>query len=186
MCARSAKSSPFSVWTKFCLSQATALAICWPGDPVVTRYRSCAAVRAGQEADCDFLLNQRRQSGNQCRLGQQSDEPDEGIEQGAVECFEGDRPIGMLSPRPGVIHLGRDLQDRTGVQRQHHAKKRFAATGSRDMRNDGEIDGRQHRLPRTVVDGLTAEQDLLVSLCDNAEPQVVDAVQGLSWCVATM
>ena len=54
------------------------------------------------------------------------------------------------------------------------------------MRDDREIDGRQHRLPRAVVDRLVAKQHLLVALCDDAEPQVVDAVQGLGWRLATM
>ena len=54
------------------------------------------------------------------------------------------------------------------------------------MRDDGEIDGREHRLPRAVVDRLAAEQDLLVTLRDDAEPQVVDAVQGFGWCLAPM
>ena len=38
-----------------------------PGSDEVSELR---AVRAGQQADCDFLLNQRRQSGNQCWLAQ--------------------------------------------------------------------------------------------------------------------
>ena len=50
--------------------------------------------------------------------------------------------------------------------------------GARDMRDDGEIDGRQHGLSRTVVDRLASEQDLLVALRDDAKTQVVDAVQG--------
>ena len=54
------------------------------------------------------------------------------------------------------------------------------------MRDDREIDGRQHGLPRAVVDRLAAEQDLLVALRDDAEPQVVDAVQGFGWRLAAM
>ena len=38
-----------------------------PGGDEVSELR---AVRAGQQADCDFLLNQRRQSGNECWLAQ--------------------------------------------------------------------------------------------------------------------
>ena len=101
-----------------------------PGGDEVSELR---AVRAGQQADRDFLLNQRRQSGNECWLAQQLDEADEGIEQDSIEHFEGDGAIGLLSTRPGFIHLGSDLQDRTGVECEHHAKKRFAGTRSRDM-----------------------------------------------------
>ena len=39
------------------------------------------AVRTRQQADGDFLLDQRRQPGNQCRLVQQLDQPDQRIEQ---------------------------------------------------------------------------------------------------------
>ena len=49
------------------------------------------------------------------------------------------------------------------------------------MRDDREIDGGEHGLPRAVVDRLVAEQDLLVALRHHAETQVVDAVQGLGW-----
>ena len=51
-----------------------------PGDDEVPELR---AVRAGQQADGDFLLDQRRQSRNQRWLVEQVDEPDQGIEQGA-------------------------------------------------------------------------------------------------------
>ena len=61
-----------------------------------------------------------------------------------------------------------------------------ADTGPRDMRDDREIDGRQHGLPRAVVDRLAAEQDLLVALRDDAETQVVDAVQGFGWRLAAV
>ena len=54
------------------------------------------------------------------------------------------------------------------------------------MRDDREIDGRQHGLPRAVVDGLAPEQDLLVALRDDAEAQVVDAVQGFGWRLAAV
>ena len=54
------------------------------------------------------------------------------------------------------------------------------------MRDDGEIDGRQHGLPRAVVDRLAPEQDLLVALRDDAETQVVDAVQGFGWRLAAV
>jgi hypothetical protein len=54
------------------------------------------------------------------------------------------------------------------------------------MRDDREIDGRQHGVPRAVVDRLAAEQDLLVALRDDAETQAVDAVQGFGWRPAAM
>ena len=126
MCARSARSSPFSACDEVLLEPGDRLRNLLARGPGGDEVPELRAVRAGQQADGDFLLDQRRQPGNQCWLAQQLDEPDEGIEQGAVECFERDGPIGMLSPRPGFIHLGSDLQDGAGVQRQHHAKKRFA------------------------------------------------------------
>ena len=95
-------------------------------------------------------------------------------------------PMGVVSPGPGHVHLGRHLHDRADVQRQHHAKKRFPGTGARDMRDDREIDGRQHGLPRAVVDRLAPEQDLFVALRDDAESQVVDAVQGFGWRLAAV
>jgi hypothetical protein len=41
MCARSAKSFPCSAERSCVLSRATVFAICWVGDPAVTRRRSC-------------------------------------------------------------------------------------------------------------------------------------------------
>jgi hypothetical protein len=139
------------------------------------------AVRTGQQEDGDFLLDEWRQPGNQCWLAQQLDESDEGIEQGVVEWFERDGSIGILSPRPRLVHLGSHLNDRADIQRQHHAKKRFRDTGARDMRDDREIDRRQHGLPRAVVDRLVPKQDLLVAFRDDAKAQVVNAVQGFGW-----
>ena len=49
------------------------------------------------------------------------------------------------------------------------------------MRDDRQIDGREHGLARTVADRLVTEQDLLVALRHHAETKVVDAVQGLGW-----
>ena len=138
-------------------------------------------MRTCQQAENDFLLDQRRQAGNQCRLTQQLDEPDQRIQQVGVEDFERDGTRGILAPGPRLVHLGRHLNDGADVQREHHPKKRFCATGPRDVRHDREIDGREHRLPRAVVDRLLAEQDLLVALRHHAETEVVDAVQGLGW-----
>src|SRR5439155_21294792 len=56
-----------------------------PGDDEVPEMR---AVRTGQQADGDFLVDQRRQSRNQGWLVEEVDEPDESIEQGCVQCFE--------------------------------------------------------------------------------------------------
>ena len=85
--------------------------------------------------------------------------------------------MGVISPGPRRVHLGCRLQDGADVQRQHHAKKWFSSTSPRDMGDDREIDGRQHGLPRAVVDRLAPEQNLLVALCDDAESQVVNAMQ---------
>ena len=87
---------------------------------------------------------------------------------------------------PGHVHLGRDLHDGADVQGQHHAEKWFPDTGTRDMRDDREIDRRQHGLPRTVVNRLAAEQNLLVTLRDDAEAQVVDAVERFGWRTASV
>ena len=54
------------------------------------------------------------------------------------------------------------------------------------MRDDREIDRRQHGLPRTVGDRLAAEQNLLVALRDDAEAQVVDAVEWFAWRTASV
>ena len=56
-----------------------------PDDDEVPELR---AVRAGQQTDVDFLLDQRRQPRNQDGLVEEVDEPDESIEQGGVQCFE--------------------------------------------------------------------------------------------------
>ena len=86
-------------------------------------------------------------------------------------------PRGEAGARPTRSHL----DDGADVQRQHHPEKRFCAIRARDMRDDRKIDGREHGLPRTVVDRLLAEQDLLVALRHHAETKVVDAVQWLGW-----
>ena len=86
----------------------------------------------------------------------------------------------------GRVHLGSHLQDGADVERQHQAEKWFPDTGPRDMRDDREIDRRQHGLPRPVVDRLAPEQHLLVALRDDAQSQVVDAVQGFGWRPATV
>ena len=65
MCARSAKSSTCMACTKFCLSHATALAICWLGDPNSDEVPQMRAMRTCQQADGDLLLDERRQPGNQ-------------------------------------------------------------------------------------------------------------------------
>jgi hypothetical protein len=54
------------------------------------------------------------------------------------------------------------------------------------MRDDREIDGRQHGLPRAIAGRLAPEQHLLVALRDDAESQVVDAMQRFGWRLATM
>src|SRR4030095_2775128 len=48
----------------------------------------------------------------------------------------------------------------------------------------GEIGVRQKVSPWAVVERLAAEQDLLAALRDDAETQVVDAVQGFGWRLA--
>jgi hypothetical protein len=90
----------------------------------------------------------QRQAGNQCRLTQQLDEPDQCIQQIGIEDFERDGARGILAPRPRFVHLGRHLDDGPNIQRQHHPKKRFCATGPRDMRDDRKIDGREHTSPQ--------------------------------------
>jgi hypothetical protein len=52
------------------------------------------------------------------------------------------------------------------------------------MRDDREIDRRQHGLPRTVIDRVTAKQDLLGALRDDTQAQVVDAVEWFAWRTA--
>lgn len=54
------------------------------------------------------------------------------------------------------------------------------------MRDDRQIDGRQHGLPRAVVDRFTSEQNLFVTLRDHTKTQVVDTVQGFAWRPAAM
>jgi hypothetical protein len=54
------------------------------------------------------------------------------------------------------------------------------------MRDDRKIDRRQHGLPRTVVDRIATEQDLLAALRDDAQAQVVDAVEWCAWRIAPM
>ena len=159
------------------------LAAWGPGDDQVPQVR---AMRTGQQADGDFLLDQRGESRNQDRLGEEIDEPDERIEQGAVQYFERDRSVGTLSPGPRRLHLGSHLQDGADIQRHHQAKKRFSSSGARDMRDDREIDRRQHGLPRAIPGRLAPEQHLLVALRDDAESEVVDAMQRLGWCLTTM
>jgi hypothetical protein len=154
-----------------------------PGHDEVTELRT---VGTGQQTDSDFLLDQRRQPRHQGRLVEEVDEPNERIEQRRVQCFERDRSMRVISPGPRRVHLGRHLQDGTDIERQHNSKKWFAHTGSRDVRDDREIDGRQHGLARAVVDRLAAEQHLLVALRDDAEAQVVNAMQRLGGRVAAM
>src|SRR5438093_11217195 len=70
-----------------------------PGDDEVPELR---AVRTGQQADGDFLLDQRRQPRNQGWIVEDFAEPDESIAQGCGECFERDSSVGAMStgPRP--------------------------------------------------------------------------------------
>src|SRR5207249_11243358 len=68
-----------------------------PGDDEVPEVR---AVRTGQQADGDFLVDQRRQPRNQGWLVEEVDEPDERIEQGRVQCVERDRSMRVISPGP--------------------------------------------------------------------------------------
>ena len=63
------------------------------------------AVRTGQQADDDFLLDQRSQPRNQGGLIQQPDEPNERIEQGRVEWLERDGPRDIVAARPGLVQL---------------------------------------------------------------------------------
>src|SRR4029450_1280084 len=91
-----------------------------------------------------------------------------------------------ISPGPRGVQLGSHLQDGADVERQHQPKKWFPYTGPRDMGDNREGDGRQHGLRRAVVDRLASEQDLLVALRDDAESQVVDAMQGFGGRLATM
>src|SRR5947209_2385661 len=57
------------------------------------------AVWTRQQADGDFLLDERRQTGNQRWFVQQRDQPDQRIEQGGVEGFERDGPRDIVAPR---------------------------------------------------------------------------------------
>src|SRR6058998_3606384 len=74
-----------------------------PGDDEVTELR---AVRTGQQANGDLLLDQRRQARNQGWLVEEVDEADESIEQPRVKCFERDRSMGVVAPGPGRVHFG--------------------------------------------------------------------------------
>src|SRR5579862_3239760 len=49
------------------------------------------------------------------------------------------------------------------------------------VRDDRQIDRREHRSTRAVIDHLVPEHDLLGALCDDAQTQAVDAVQGFGW-----
>jgi hypothetical protein len=53
-------------------------------------------VRAGQQADGDFLLDQRCQRVHENRLAQQLEQPQQRIDQGGVRCFDRDGPIGSF------------------------------------------------------------------------------------------
>jgi hypothetical protein len=66
------------------LSHATALAICWLGDPAVNEPPELGTVRTRQQAENNFLLYQRRQALNQRRLTHQLDEPDQRIQQVSI------------------------------------------------------------------------------------------------------
>lgn len=73
-----------------------------------------------------------------------------------------------LSLQRRQLHLEYLLHDEPAVQCQHQAEKRLADAGLRDVRDDWQIDGGEHRLPRPVVDHLVAKQHLLVALCNDA------------------
>src|SRR6185437_420342 len=60
-------------------------------------------------------------------------------------------------------------------------QKRFSDTGLSDVRHDRQIDRREHRSTGAVIDYLVPEHDLLGALCDDAQSQAVDAVQGFGW-----
>lgn len=62
--------------------------------------------------------------------------------------------------------------------------RRLSGTGLDEMRDDRRIDGRQHGLARAKADLRSSERDLLGALRDDAETQVVDAVQGFGGCLA--
>jgi hypothetical protein len=51
---------------------------------------------------------------------------------------------------------------------------------------DGKVDRRQHGLPGAVVDRVATDQDLLASLRNDAQAQIVDAVKGFAWRTAPM
>ncbi len=70
---------------------------------------------------------------------------------------------------------------RSTIQFQHEAEKRFLNTGTRDVRDHWQIDGRQHRLARAVADHLFSEHHLFVALRNELQAQVEDAVQRIGW-----
>src|SRR5207247_6915463 len=74
-----------------------------PGDDEVPEVR---AVRTGQQADGDFLVDQRRQSRNQGWLVEEVEEPNERNEQGRVQCFERDRSMRLITPGRRGVALG--------------------------------------------------------------------------------
>jgi len=72
------------------------------------------------------------------------------------------------------------------LKRQHHAEESFAGAGAGDVRDYGEIDGGQHRLPWTIAPHLAAEHHLLAALRNHAKTQAIDAVHRLGRQLATM
>ena len=186
MCARCAKSSPCSGWAKFCLSQATTFAICCPGDPAITRWRSCGPCGPVSSRTVISCWMSGASRGTKAGSSKRFTSRVRASSNVGVQCFERDRSLSVVSSGPRCVHLGSHLQNRADIERQHQTEKRFAGARSRDMRHDREIDRRQHGLPRTVVDRLFANQYLLVALRNHSETQVVDAVQGLGWCGAAV
>src|SRR3989454_1019720 len=87
------------------------------------------AVWTCQQADGDFLLDQRRQPGNQCRFVQQRDQPDQRIEQGGVECLERDGLRDVVARR----HRGTSISDAICTMERTSRASIMPRNGSRTL-----------------------------------------------------
>ena len=67
-------------------------------------------MRSRQEANDDFLLDQRRQLRNERRFIEQRENPIEGIEHRSIEPLYPNRLKCLVLPRPLRLDFGRDLK----------------------------------------------------------------------------
>jgi len=95
MCARSARSSPTQRLNDVLFQPGYGFRNLLAWGPGSGEPPELWAVRTGQQADDDFLLDQRRQPGEQRWLVREVDEPEERIEQGGVQGF-----VSMDCPGP--------------------------------------------------------------------------------------